>query len=91
MPVCGSFVGIGCNSSGSFVGMGCNSSGTFVGMGCNSSGTFVGVVVQVGYKMFLGELKRIAFRLMLSSCVSVCVLSVCLCVYAAFVDIRKTV
>ena len=49
---------------------------------------------------FLGEMQRIAFRLMLSSfmyvCVCVCVcLSVCLyvyvCVYAAFVDLRKTV
>ena len=39
---------------------------------------------------FLGEMQRIAFRLMLSSCVCVCV-SVCLCVYAAFVDGRKTV
>ena len=37
---------------------------------------------------FLGEMQRIAFRLMLSLCVSVCV---CMCVYAAFVDLRKTV
>ena len=46
------------------------------------------------YVTFLGEMQRIAFRLMLSSCVclSIC-LSVCLsvCVYAAFVDDRKTV
>ena len=35
---------------------------------------------------FFGEIQRIAFRLMLSSCVSVCV-----CVYTAFVDHRKTV
>ena len=33
---------------------------------------------------FLGEMQRIAFHLMLSSCV-------CVCVYAAFVDLRKTV
>ena len=38
--------------------------------------------------LFLGEMQRIAFRLMLSSCVCVCV---CVCVYAAFVDLRKTV
>ena len=37
---------------------------------------------------FLGEMQRIAFRLMLSSCMSVCV---CVSVYAAFVDARKTV
>ena len=46
-------------------------------------------------KPFLGELQRIAFRLMLSSscmCVCVCLcVSVCVCVYAAFVDLRKTV
>ena len=63
---------------------------------------------------FLGEMQRIAFRLMPSSCVCVCLcvcvyvfgclcvcvsvcvcvfVSVCvsLCVYAAFVDARKTV
>ena len=40
--------------------------------------------------LFLGEMQRIAFRLMLSPCVCVCVcLSVCL--YAAFVNARKTV
>ena len=38
---------------------------------------------------FLGEMQRIAFRLMVSSCVCVC-LSVCVCVYAAFVDLKKT-
>ena len=37
---------------------------------------------------FLGEMQRIAFRLLLSSCVCV---SVCVCVCAAFVDLRKTV
>ena len=43
---------------------------------------------------FLGEMKRIAFRLMPSSCVCVCLcvcVCVCVCVYAAFVDLRKTV
>ena len=45
---------------------------------------------------FLGEMQRIAFRLMLSSCMCVCVclcafVSLCLCVYAAFVDARKKV
>ena len=39
---------------------------------------------------YLGEMQRIAFRLMLSSCVSVC-LCICVCIYAAFVDARKTV
>ena len=48
------------------------------------------------HETFLGEMQRIAFRLMLSSCVCVCVcvcLSVCrsVCVFAAFVDARKTV
>ena len=38
-------------------------------------------VVQCG-ELFLGKMQRIAFRLMLSSCV---------CVYAAFVDLRKMV
>ena len=40
----------------------------------------------------LGEMQRIAFRLMLSSCVCVCVcvyLSVSVCVYAAFVRYRR--
>ena len=39
---------------------------------------------------FLGELQGIAFRLMLSSCVSVCVCALCVCVCAEFVDLRKT-
>ena len=39
---------------------------------------------------FLGEMQRIAFRLMLSSCVCVCV-RVCVRVYDAFVDARRTV
>ena len=41
----------------------------------------------------LGEMQRIVFRLMLSSCVCVCVCLCCLsvCVYAAFVNLRKTV
>ena len=45
---------------------------------------------RIGSSLSLGEMQRIAFRLMLSSCVCV---SVCLsvCVYAAFVDLRKTV
>ena len=41
---------------------------------------------------FLVEMQRIAFRLMLSSCVSVCLcVCVCVCVYAAFVELRKAV
>ena len=36
----------------------------------------------------LGEVQRIVFRLMLSSCACVCV---CICVYTAFVNARKTV
>ena len=44
------------------------------------------------FLFLLGEMQRISFRLMLSSCmcVSVC-LSVCLCVCTAFVDLKKTV
>ena len=50
------------------------------------------VKFKLGVSLFLGEMQRIAFRLMLSVCVFVCVcLCGCVCVYAAFVDARKTV
>ena len=39
---------------------------------------------------FVGEMQRIAFRLMLSSCVSMCV-CVCVCVFVVFVNARKIV
>ena len=43
-----------------------------------------------GVLSFVSEMQRIAFRLMLSSCVCLCV-CLCLCVCAAFVDAKKTV
>ena len=54
---------------------------------------------ETHYLLFLlGEMQRIAFRLMPSSyvylCLSVCLcvcVCVCLCVYAVFMDLRKTV
>ena len=53
--------------------------------------TFITVEIRyrMAYVQFLGEMQRITFRLMLSSCVYVC-LSVCVCVYATFVDLGKT-
>ena len=51
-----------------------------INKGKGSLGVYLSVI-------FLGEMQCIAFRLMLSSCVSVCL---CLCVYATFVDLRKT-
>ena len=46
--------------------------------------------------VFLDEIQRIVFRLMLSSCVSECMcvcvcvcVSICVFVYAAFVDLSK--
>ena len=52
--------------------------------------TFTRFLVVIDVFRFLGEMQSIAFRLMLSSCVSVCV-CVSVCMYAAFVDLRKTV